>query len=230
MQNLYIFMDDSGTLHKNEKSGWFVYAGFIFTDRQSLNSARRLYKKANKDIKDATGRSDEIKAFGLSDKHKRSLYNSVRYCESFSVAVEISRLHDYVVNDKKSICRYKDYALKIALKRKVEKLIHARKISRTEPTTLHINVDEQLTATNGYYNLDSSILEEFKYGIYNWNYGTTHPNLFDGDLDVKLSYCVSDSNYMIQASDILANRIWNAYRKNEHQLLEIPNHYPLLLP
>lgn len=217
-------------MHPNESCGWFVYAGFIFIGRSSLDKAKRKYINANKKIKEITGRTDEIKAWGLSNSHKRSLFNCMRSFESFSVAVEINRVRDNIINDKKSICRFKDYALKRGVKAKLEQLASTGAVDKTLKTLLHVNVDEQLTATDGYYDLRSSIYEELRYGIQNWNYGTTHPNLFDNDLEVNLQYCESKNNYMIQASDILANRIFVSYRDNRSDLRQISFHNHLILP
>lgn len=50
-QEVIFFFDDSGVLHRNEPSGYFIYAGYVFTDRTELESARRKYIHANKILK-----------------------------------------------------------------------------------------------------------------------------------------------------------------------------------
>lgn len=120
-QEVIFFFDDSGVLHKNELSGYFVYAGYVFTNKKDLDSAKRKYINANKKLKKALKRTDELKAATLETKHKRSLYNSVKEYDSVAVVVDISRLYDYVLADKKSICRYKDYILKRCIKNKLKK-------------------------------------------------------------------------------------------------------------
>ena len=62
MQNVYFFFDDSGVLHKNEPSGFFVYAGYVFTSKEELEKAKREYIHANKILKKALNRTDELKA------------------------------------------------------------------------------------------------------------------------------------------------------------------------
>lgn len=212
------FFDDSGVLHKNETSGYFVYAGYVFTNRQDLENAKRKYINANKKLKKALGRKDELKAATLEAKHKRALYNSVKEYDSLAVVVEISRLYNYVLADKKSICRYKDYILKRCIKTKLKKLITDGVLSKDEDITISIYIDEQLTATNGYYDLRDSIKEELQHGIVNFDYGIKHPHVFDSNVEVIIYYCDSSTNYMIQASDILANRIWTSYRSKERNL------------
>lgn len=229
-QEVIFFFDDSGVLHKHEPSGYFVYAGYVFTNRQELEIAKRRYINANKKLKQALGRTDELKAANLSAKHKRALFNSVRKYDSVAVAVNISRVYDYILADKKSICRYKDYVLKRCVKSQLEKLIADNHISRDEDITISIYIDEQLTATNGYYDLRDSIMEELQHGIMNFDYGITHPHVFNSNVSVKIQYCDSSRNYMIQASDILANRIWTSFRTKKRDLRMIPNQNLLTFP
>lgn len=229
-QEVIFFFDDSGVLHKNEPSGYFIYAGYVFTDRSVLDVAKRKYISANKKLKKALNRSDELKAANLEAKHKRALFNSVREYDSVDVVVDISRVYDYILEDKKSICRYKDYVLKRCVKNKLKRLVADGTISKSEDITISIYIDEQLTATNGYYDLRDSIREELKYGIPNFDYGIRHPHLFDANVTVNIHYCDSSKNYMIQASDILANRIWTSYRTKNRNLRQIDHHTSLTFP
>ena len=164
-KQIFFFFDDSGVLHKNEQSGYFVYAGYVFLGRENLDSAKRKYIHANKEIKKATGMSGELKAAGLKPKYKRSLFNSVKAYESLSVAVNISKVYDHILAEKKSICRYKDYILKICIKAKLVEFIERGALSASDDVDIFVYIDEQLTATNGYYDLRDSIREELQYGI-----------------------------------------------------------------
>ena len=146
----------------------FVYAGYVFTDRNTLEIAKRKYMHANKILKRALKRTDELKAANLSPVHKRSLFNSVRQYDSVDVVVDISRVYDHILANKKAICRYKDYALKRCVKNKVKSLITDGLISKDEEIVISIYIDEQLTATDGYYDLRDSIKEELQYGIVKW--------------------------------------------------------------
>lgn len=229
-QEVIFFFDDSGILHKHEPSGYFVYAGYVFTNRKILNSAKRKYIHANKKIKQSTGRTDELKAANITANQKRSLFNVVKEYDSVSAVVNIEKVYDYILNNKKSICRYKDYVLKRCVKSKLQELINNGIISQFEDIIINIYIDEQLTATNGYYDLRDSIMEELKYGIMNFDYGVMHSRLFDSEVTVNIEYCDSSFNYMIQASDILANRIWGSYRMDKKQLRLINNHLGLTFP
>lgn len=88
----------------------------MFSDREEMEAAKRKYIHANKMLKNSLNRADELKAATLLPKQKRSLYNSIKKYDSVAVVVDISRVYDYILSDKKSICRYKDYILKRCVK------------------------------------------------------------------------------------------------------------------
>jgi len=233
LQNIYIYLDDSGVLHKNSKEKYFIYAGYLFLSKDEKDNAKRKYLFANREIKKTNGYAEhtELKAFLLSNKHKRSLYNVLRCEQSLSASVYIPNLYSSILGDKKSICRYKDYALKRTVKNKIQYLIQQGAINPTLETSIYLNIDEQLTATNGYYSLGSSIKEELRHGIFNNDYGTLHEALFSNELTVNVRYCNSSSHYLIQASDILANKIFGIYNHDRNtEMQKISNHKHLTLP
>lgn len=230
MQELYFFFDDSGVLHKKNAVEKFIYAGYVFRSRKELDSAKRKYRALVKKIQKALGRNDEIKAFGLDDKYKRALYNVMKKEESLSLVVDISRVYDSILSSSKSICRYKDYILKRAIKAKIKSLLDSGAVLRTEEISISVCVDEQLTATDGIYGLRETIREELQYGIKNYDYEKFYPPLFDAPVHVRVEYCESKSNYMIQACDILANRIFASYKYGKSELRNIPNHTHLTFP
>ena len=230
MQKLYFFFDDSGVLHETNQTQKFVYAGYVFRSRKDLDAAKRKYRSLVKKIQKSLGTTDELKASRLSNDHKRALYNVLRDMESLSLVVDIARVYDYILSSSKSICRYKDYILKRTIKAKIKNLIDKGIISRTEDICISIYIDEQLTATDGIYGLRETIKEELQYGIKNYNYDTFYPPLFAAQVDVQVEYCESKSNYMIQACDILANRIFASYKYDKPDLRKIPNHNHLTYP
>ncbi len=229
-QKVFFFFDDSGVLHKNEPSGYFVYAGYSFFDRSELDSAKRKYINANKKLKAANNFTGELKAAELEVKHKRTLFNAIRSYDSLSAAVDISKVYDHILTNKRSICRFKDYVLKRCIKAKLQEAIRCGKLHKSDDVDIFIYIDEQLTATNGYYDLCDSIKEELQHEIANWDYGVVHRNVFDGEIRVFIEYCELKNNYLIQASDIIANRILVSYRDEKPKLREIPNHLSLTFP
>lgn len=230
MQKLIFFFDDSGILHETNGVGKFIYAGYVFKSQAEVDHAKRKYKSVVKKIQEKLCTTNEIKASSLSGDHKRALYNVLRNTESLGLIVNIPRLYSYILATPQSICRYKDYALKRLVKYKIESLVSQNVIDINEDIAIKIFIDEQLTATDGIYGLEVSIKEELQHGIKNYDYNCFHAPIFNSNVDVKVQYCVSSNNYMIQASDILANRIYASFKYNRPNLRELPNHTMLTLP
>ncbi|KOP29468.1 hypothetical protein ADM98_11365 [Exiguobacterium sp. BMC-KP] len=229
MQTITFYADDSGVLHKKEESGHFVYGGFVFLDKAVRERTTRRYRKLALSICKDLGIA-EAKACFLQNKHKRSLMGIMKDVESFSVITEIEHMYDSIMEDKLSRHRFKDYALKMAIKRKLEVLIRENKVNPNAPTHLNIFIDEQPTSTNGYYGLEESIHEEFSKGIVSFDYSTVRKKLFNSTLRVNIQYKTSHNDFMIQASDILANRIWNLARKRQMTQLNLDNHNCIRCP
>ncbi|MDG3180609.1 DUF3800 domain-containing protein [Streptococcus suis] len=228
MKKISIFIDDSGVFHSNHN--YFVYAGFCFITEEDRLSAKKRYRSLNTKIKKAKAIEGELKASSIERKHKNSLFKVLKDEISFSVSVNLSNVQTNVMMDKKSRQRFKDYALKRVVKNLFKKLIVQGLISKTDDIELFVNIDQQGFATNGLYGLGDGILEELKYGITNFNYGTFYPPILEGKFIVHTKSCVSENDYLIQAADILANRILNSYEKQMSELRDIPNHTFLNLP
>ena len=64
------------------------------------------------------------------------------------------------------------------------------------------------TATNGRYELQEALEQEFKLGTYNYQYDTYYPPIFKKMKDVQLEYCNSQSKLLVRAADIVANKIY----------------------
>ncbi|MCM0627478.1 DUF3800 domain-containing protein [Lysinibacillus sp. OL1_EC] len=228
MQTIYIYLDDSGVFHRNDR--YFVYGGYLFLDKKEKDTARRKYRKLSDQIKATIDGCVEVKSFGLAAKHRRALYNVMKPYESLSVCVNTRRINKDIMSEKKSIHRFKDYALKRCIKSKFMDLIRKGKIDPNEDVNLIICIDEQGTATNGYYDLKSSIYEEFIHGVHNFDYSVFHKPILYGNLMIDVSYKTSISDYLIQASDIIANTIWHSHTHSKHQLRNKTNHFYLQLP
>lgn len=228
-QKIHLFIDDSGRLENN--SNYFIYAGHCFIGDDAKNKAKGRYKKLVLKIKEVKEFDFELKASNLTDFNDRySLFKILKFELSFSVAIKISNLKSYILADKKSRQRFKDYALRRIVKKLFQSLIDQGLVDPEQEIELHVNIDQQGFATNGLYGLGDGIFEELHEGIHNFNYGTFYPPILTGDFNVLTRSCVSENDYLIQAADILANRIWNSYVQNNVSLRTIPKHIHLWLP
>lgn len=227
MKTIYMYFDDSGVFHKKER--YFVYGGYVFFSKEERDKARREYRTLSDKIK-AKLECDEVKSYGLKAKHKRSLNNVMKKYESLSVCINIRDIKEYILADKRSIHRFKDYALKRCIKAKFIQLIRDGLVNPDEDIHLIVNVDEQPTSTDGFYDLRSSIKEELRYGVGNFNYAVFHPPILNGDFEVDVYFRDSKNDYLIQAADILANSIWCSHKFKNPNLRNKLNHFYLQLP
>jgi hypothetical protein len=202
----------------------------VFYSKDEVDSARRRYIKALDAIKKVAPIYKEYKASNLTKNYKRSLHNAIKDYYSLSMAVKLGVIYKHIISDKKTRCRYKDYVLKRGIKSVLSQAIESKRIRPDDDIKLYIYIDQQQTATNGYYGLSDSITEELQHGISNFDYGVYHKSLFNGSVDVNLHYCDSKHNYLIQASDILANRILASYACDKPGLRDIIHHKHLTFP
>ena len=93
------------------------------------------------------------------------------------------------------------------IKEVINNQITNNKIDSKEPLKVIINIDEQTTKSNGYYNLHDGLVEELKYGISNFNYSCTYNPIVFNDLDVKVTYQDSGKSYLVQAADLVSGTI-----------------------
>ncbi|MER2001248.1 MAG: DUF3800 domain-containing protein [Carnobacterium inhibens] len=228
MQEISIFVDDSGVLHSNED--YFIYAGYIFLDKESKEDAKRKYRDVLSKIDKQLLTGEEYKASGLSTKHKRSLYNVLKEYHSFGVCIRNNDVYDNIMSVKESRTRYKDYALKRGIKTKIEYLISENYIDPDVPVKFNVFIDQQGTASNGLYSFSESVKEEFVNGIINFNYNKMHRPIFFSSFEITTHYCDSSQNYLIQAADILANRLRASYVLKNVNLRKVPKHNCLHLP
>ena len=228
-QKIHLFIDDSGRLEKN--SNYFVYAGHCFIGDSPKNKAKGRYKKLVHQIAEANNFEFELKASNLENmNHRSSLYRILQNEISFDVSMKVLNLKEYILADKKSRQRFKDYAIRRVVKKLFQHLITQNLIDPNQDIELHINIDQQGFATNGLYGLGDGVFEELHEGIYNFNYGKFYSPILNADFSVNTRSCVSENDYLIQAADILANRVWNSYVHNRLPLRTIPNHIHLWLP
>lgn len=222
-QNITMVFDDSGVISKNSRYPYFVYAGYTFIDDDSRNKARNHYKKINQGIKKELklGKGEELKAYGLKIKYRQALYNALKKEYKQAGIVYIPKIYNSILENKNSIVRFKDYILKRIVKNRISTLINKGIIFNNIETTINIYIDEQLTCSNGFYRLKEGIQEELNHGICNFNYGVYYNNIFQIPAKIDVRFCDSKNNYLIQASDILANRLFNACIKNDQKLKNI---------
>lgn len=235
IQTIYINMDDSGQLIKgNSDELVFVYGGVFFLSLEEQENFARQYKSLVNNIKPKYCKNfkidnsinekfcnnhnyqnckytcPELKSNMLSPSDRRRLLNFIKKYDTTVAVVSNNKLKDYIFDSKASKGRFKDYVIKREVKKIVENLISQNRIDTTKPVFLKLNLDEQSTISNGYYDLESSIKEELQFGIMNYYYGISFPPILSF-VDVKVKYKNSYYNFPVQAADLLVGEVRHCY-------------------
>ena len=243
-QIIYINLDDSGKLVDTEKVS--IYAGVVFTSKKEKDKFITQYrsivqnlkcKYCKKDILKCrdNSRCPELKHNMLKPKHNRQLVNYIKNYSVVCCVINNDKVYPNIKTNRASRGRFLDYAIKLLIKQAVKGLIREKRIDPDLPIKLVVNIDEQTTKTNGYYNLRDCILEELKYGIINYNYGCILKPVVNSDLEVNVCYQKSEKSYLIQASDLIAGTVRNLYLRNLNDFIEFSKriefiNYKIFLP
>lgn len=207
--NLYVYSDESGVFDKFNNET-FVFGWIILLGKEQKMNEERKYKNAESVLykSNSTYRGNELKACTIKNKDKNKLFRSINRLEKGAVIIDQKRVLDQIYFSKKDKQRYLDYAYKIGIKRHFESLIQEEKIRVDEIRKIHFFVDEHTTATNGLYELQESLRQEFRYGTYNMKWDKYFPPIFPNVNDITVSFCASDKKTLIRAADITANKVY----------------------
>lgn len=215
MQEIYINLDDSGKLTNKEQIS--VYGGIIFLSKKEKDKFITQYRSIINDIKcnyctlkekeKCNKRCPEIKNTNIKSDDKRRIMNYIKKYYVAALVIKNDFVYDCIKEDKAARGRFTDYAIRRMIKEIVIMLIKNKKIDSYEPIKLIINIDQQTTKSNGYYNLKDGLFEELKYGISNYNYGSVIKPIVFANLIVVLNYQNSGKSYVVQAADLLAGTI-----------------------
>jgi len=207
--DIYVFSDESGVLDKYHND-YFVFGGLVFISKNDRDIASRKYISAEKVIRDFEKKTtdDEIKATTVSNKSKGKLFRALNEYEKFGVIVDQKLLFDDMFSSKKTKQRYLDWVYIMAIKNKFQKMIDDKKINPSLIENIYFYADEHTTATDGIYELKESLEQEFKFGIYNFEYMTHYSPLFPNLHSVSVKYCDSKTNTLVRAADIIANKLF----------------------
>ena len=234
-QTIYINMDDSGCLVKGDLNELvFVYGGVFFLSLKEQEEFSRQYKALVKTIKNKYCKSfkkdssigtefclshttknckytcPELKSNMLKPSDRRRLLNFIKKYDTSVAVVSNLKLKDYIFDSKASKGRYKDYIIKREVKKIIENLISQNRINPQNHVKLILNLDEQPTLSNGYYDLASSIKEELQFGIMNYDYGISFPPILSS-VTVHINYKNSYYNYPVQAADLIVGEVRHCY-------------------
>jgi len=239
MQEIYINLDDSGKLCNLENIS--VYGGLVFLSKNEKAKFITQYRNIIKDIKCKYCKHicnkvcPEIKNTNILPKDKRRIMNYIKKYYIIALVIENKLVYNHIIESKAAKGRFIDYSIRRLIKEVINIQIKNKLIDAYKPLKVIVNIDEQVTKSNGYYNLHDGIVEELKYGISNYNYEMSFNPIVFSDLEVYISYKNSKYSYVIQASDLLAGTIRKISLKSgntiniKNNLKKLVN-YQILLP
>ena len=190
---VYIYLDESGSIHKNSKAPFFTVGGFIINEEQRLK-AISIYKKINLMMKRKRKMllSYEIKSLNMTSYEKIEIFKSIEKVSSFK---GIAKVFDKS-NMKKEIYEsniFFNYATKLLFKDII--LPRYRSIKNIE---FMINIDNRNIRVGELNNLENYLKTEFC--LLNHTF--------------KITYYDSKTNFGIQLADLIVNTFYNYYKDN----------------
>ena len=210
VQEIYINLDDSGKLSSKEDIS--VYGGVVFLSKKEKDKFITQYKKIINEVKCeyckiCNHACPEIKNTNIKPEHKRWLMNYIKNYFIVGLIIENKKVYEEILQSKASKGRFTDYAIRRLIKEILKSLIKEGKIDPYKPIKIILNIDQQSTKSNGYYNLHDGLIEELKIGFNNFNYSFLIKPILSSDLAVDISYQDSGKSYVVQAADLLAGTI-----------------------
>lgn len=209
-QKIYINLDDSGKLTPKEQVS--VYGGVVFFSKKEKDKFITQYRSIIDEIKckycsnsdNCNKKCPEIKNTNIKPSDKRRIMNYLKKYYTVGLIIKNDNVYDHIKTNKAAKGRFTDYSIRRMIKELINELIRLNMINPNLPLELIINIDEQSTKSNGYYNLRDGLLEELKYGISNYNYSKTFKPIIFSELSIKISYQDSGKNHLVQAADLIA--------------------------
>lgn len=227
--NLFIYSDESGIFSK--KMELFLFAGYIFLNKNEKDKYLNRFKNEEKNLKAKINFVDEeLKGSMLNVKQKAKLIKKMNGIYKFCSKININDVYLDIFNSKRTKQRYLDFAYKLGIKNVLKHLIEKNLINPNEIESIYIYQDQHTTTSDGFYELKSSLLQEFKEGIIDVK-GNYKKPIFHNLKRVEVKLCDSKKNVLIRASDVLCNLIWNNFKHhNGIKNLLINNLYIIELP
>lgn len=186
----YLFLDESGNLHKNSPDRYFVIGG-VYTN--NYTDIKKSYVEINRELKEKLNMDfdTELKAAYLNMEEKMDIVIKLQEMNGmYIVGIIVDKVKIGIEIDE--IHLYYNYIIRILL----DYLIKIKLIKTGPDDKLYLNLDKSSMKIE-----DINSLE---------NYLKTHFNIEKRmKYKIDVSYWDSKKNYMVQVADIMCNTIWN---------------------
>ena len=186
----YLFLDESGNLHKNSPDRYFVIGG-VYTN--NYTDIKKSYVEINRELKEKINMdfNEELKAAYLNMEEKMDIVIKLQEMEGlYIVGIIIDKYKLGIKIDQTHL--YYNYVIR----KLVDYLIKCKLIHTDKKQMLHLNIDKTSMKIEDINSLEM--------------YLKTHYNIEKRyPFEINVSYWDSKKNYMVQVADIMVNTIWN---------------------
>ena len=189
---LYVYLDESGSIHKNSNTKYFGVGGYFTFEKYRLKITS-LYKKINKLVKDERKIKidKEIKSYGYLTKEKQLIFSSMENIPGFygfSKVFDKEKMQKGIVDSN----IFYNYAVKLIFSDIIFPLL---KNYTDEQIEIKLLCDNRNVRVGDLKNLENYLNTEFCLNNYVFS----------------VSYYDSKTNFGIQLADLIVNTFYNYY-------------------
>ncbi len=190
---IYVYLDESGSIHKNSNTRYFAIAGY-FTFKSSKNKITSLYKKIDKETKDLRNMDlkKELKSRNMKENEKIKFIKNIQNIENF---YGIAKVFDKSLMRKEIVESniFFNYAVKVLLKDTLIPLLNLQKVSNI---TFILSIDNRNLRVGDLRNLENYLNMEFC--KYKFRFSVT--------------YYDSATNFGVQLADLIVNTFYMYFK------------------
>lgn len=201
---VYIYLDESGSIHKNSKTNYFAIGGYmVYNSTHSHQKIINRYKKINKKHKKERNMelNKELKTRNMTIKEKLEMITKIQKMENFiGCAIVFDKAHMIKKVDKANI--FFNYGVKLLFKDTILPLL-----PEDESYKFELAIDNRNISVGDLKDLEKFLNTEFCYFDYTFS----------------ITYYDSASHYGIQLADLIVNTMYmrSKDRKSVEPILNI---------
>ena len=200
--NVYIYLDESGNIHKNSSTQYFAIGGFLVCE-QYKEKILKKYKKVNLKIKTAKklNKDFELKGSNMEVEDKIKFFNAIQDIDTFcGIGIVFDKAKMYKEISDANV--FFNYGVKILIDDIIFPLFDMSNSS--EPIKFVIKIDNRNISVGNLKDLEK--------------YLNTHFILENCEFCV--SYSDSKMSYGIQLADLIVNTVYMR-KKNRSSVIEV---------
>ncbi|MCI8330983.1 MAG: DUF3800 domain-containing protein [Bacilli bacterium] len=191
---IYVYLDESGSIHKNSKTKYFAVGGY-FIFKEDKHKATSTYKKINKSIKDKRNikLDKEIKSYDMKDEEKIEIFDNIQDINTF---YGIAKIFEKPLMKKEIVQSniFFNYAVKVLFADCIVPLLNLAQLN--EDIEFVVSIDNRNIRIGEINNLETYLKTEFCLEKF----------------DFKITYYDSRTNFGIQLADLIVNTFYNYYK------------------